>query len=148
MAFALLGFLSGLPPRQMDRLYASPWACLAVLRALPPLGKHYAMRLLYIEAGVPMSDVDAWIKPEGEEQEATNARYQDMHTALMTTLTDMGMEKIPTVGAEFDYNLHMAIQQIPSDEYDENVVCSEMQPGYTIKGQLVRAAYVMVSSGM
>jgi transcription initiation factor TFIIH subunit 4 len=25
------------------------------------------MRLLYIEAGVPMSDVDAWIKPEGEE---------------------------------------------------------------------------------
>ena len=67
MAFALLGFLSGLPPRQMDRLYASPWACLAVLRALPPLGKHYAMRLLYIEAGVPMSDVDAWIKPEGEE---------------------------------------------------------------------------------
>jgi len=66
MAFALLGFLSGLPPRQMDTLYGSPWACLAVLRALPPLGKHYAMRLLYIESGVPVADVDAWIKPEGE----------------------------------------------------------------------------------
>ena len=49
--------------------------------------------------------------------------------------------------AQFDYNLHMAIQQIPNDEYDEGIVCSEAQPGYTCKGQLVRAAYVMVSAG-
>lgn len=87
------------------------------------------------------------IKPEGEEQEATNARYQEMHAALMTTLGEMGMEKIPTVGSEFDYNLHMALQTVPSAEYDEDVVCQEMQPGYTCMGQLVRAAYVMVSSG-
>ena len=71
-----------------------------------------------------------------------------MHANLMATLTDeLAMEKIETVGAEFDYNLHMAIQQIPSPEYEEGVVCSEMQPGYSVKGQLVRAAYVMVSSG-
>ena len=48
MASAFVGFLAGLPPRQIDRLYDSPWACLAVLRALPPLAKQYVMRLLYV----------------------------------------------------------------------------------------------------
>ena len=70
MASALLGFLSGLPPRQMDRLYRSPWACLAVLRALPPLGKHYAMRLLYVEDGVPVADMDQWVRPGCEGRTA------------------------------------------------------------------------------
>jgi molecular chaperone GrpE len=88
------------------------------------------------------------ISPSGEAQEATNARYSEMHAALMNTLENtLNMEKIPTVGAEFDYNLHNAIQQVPSDEYDEGIVCSELQPGYTCKGSLVRPAYVMVSSG-
>jgi len=87
------------------------------------------------------------ISPEGEAQEAANAQYLAMRDELMGALAELGMEQIETVGAEFDYNLHMAIQQIPNDEYDEGIVCSEMQPGYTVKGQLVRAAYVMVSSG-
>jgi len=87
------------------------------------------------------------ISPEGAVQEGVNGKYQEMHTALMAALAELGMEKIDCVGTEFDYNLHMAIQQVPNDEYDEGVVCSEMQPGYTVKGQLVRAAYVMVSSG-
>ena len=37
------------------------------------------------------------IKAETPEQEATNARYQEMHAALMTALGEMGLEKIPTV---------------------------------------------------
>jgi len=87
------------------------------------------------------------IKAETPEQEATNARYQEMHAALMTTLGEMGLEKIPTVGEEFDYNLHMALQKVPNDEYEEDVISAEMQPGFTCMGTLVRAAYVMVSAG-
>ena len=88
------------------------------------------------------------ISLEGAEAEAVKAKYEEMHAGLMKALTDeLAMEKIKTVGEEFDYNLHMAIQPMPSDEYDEGIVCSEMQPGYQIKDQLVRAAYVMVSSG-
>jgi len=87
------------------------------------------------------------INAEGEEQVALNARYEDMHASLMLALEEMGLEKIPTLGEEFDYNLHMALQTVPSDEYEEDKIAAEMQPGYTCKGQLVRAAYVMVSSG-
>lgn len=87
------------------------------------------------------------IEPQGEEEEAINAKYEEMYTMLMDGLAEIGVEKIPTVGAEFDYNVHNAIQQVPSDEYDEGIVASELQPGYLCGGKLVRAAYVMVSSG-
>ena len=87
------------------------------------------------------------LSPDGATPEATNAEYQEVHARLMATLGELGMEKIEAVGTEFDYNLHMAIQQQPSDEYDEGVVCAEMQPGYTLGGKLLRAAYVMVSAG-
>ena len=89
----------------------------------------------------------ASVSPEGEGAEGVNKQYLEMHESLMAALSEMGIEQIPTVGEAFDYNLHNAIQQMPSDEYEEDVVCAEMQPGYTCKGQLVRAAYVMVSSG-
>ena len=88
------------------------------------------------------------IAPEGEVQVAVNAEYIALEEQLFATLEGLGLSKIPTVGEEFDYNLHMAIQQVPSADYDEGIVCSEAQPGYTCGGVLVRAAYVMVSSGM
>lgn len=51
------------------------------------------------------------IKPKDAEGDETNNRYLAMSNALMSTLASIGMEVIPTVGTEFDYNLHMAIQQ-------------------------------------
>lgn len=87
----------------------------------------------------------ASIRPEGAAQEATNAHYTKMHAGLMATLGELGMKKIEAVGTEFDYNLHMAIQQMPSDEYASGIVCTEMQPGFTCQGKLLRAAYVAVA---
>lgn len=87
------------------------------------------------------------IVPDGEVEEAVEMRYNAMRADLMTALSDLGVERIPTVGEDFDYNLHMAIQTVPSDEYEEDKVADEMQAGFTCKGRLVRPAYVMVSSG-
>ncbi|EOD06582.1 hypothetical protein EMIHUDRAFT_438693 [Emiliania huxleyi CCMP1516] len=87
------------------------------------------------------------IKADDEAQELANGRYLELHASLMAALEGLGVQKIETVGQEFDYNLHMAIQQVPSEEYAEGLVCEEMQPGFTCNDKLVRAAYVMVSSG-
>jgi len=87
------------------------------------------------------------IKPEGDEAEAASARYEQVYDTLMAALAEMGVETIPTVGEAFDYNLHMAIQTVPSDEFEEDKVAEEMQAGFTCQGRLVRPAYVMVSSG-
>jgi molecular chaperone GrpE len=87
------------------------------------------------------------IQVEGPEQEAVAAQYEELYATLEKALADLGVTKIKTVGTEFDYNTHMAIQTEPSDEYEEGIVCEEMQTGYQIGEKLVRAAYVKVSAG-
>ena len=42
-------YLEGLPPGVVADLYSSPWTCRAVLRGVPPLAKHYIMRLLLVD---------------------------------------------------------------------------------------------------
>ena len=42
-----------LPAEQLDGLYDNPWTCRALLRALLPLARLYAMRLLLTSEGVP-----------------------------------------------------------------------------------------------
>ena len=63
-----------------------------------------------------------------------------VYDTLMASLAAMGVETIPTVGEDFDYNLHMAIQTVPSDEFEEDKVAEEMQAGFTCQGRLVRPA--------
>jgi len=87
----------------------------------------------------------AAVSLDGEAQETRNAMYEHMYVDLMAALGELGLEKIETVGSEFDYNSHNVIQQVPSDEYDSGVVVSEMQAGYTCKGRLVREACVAVA---
>ena len=87
------------------------------------------------------------IQTEGPEQEALAAQYEAVYATLEKAMADLGVTKIATVGTEFDYNTHMAIQTEPSDEYEEGIVCEEMQTGYNCDDKLVRAAYVKVSAG-
>ena len=56
------------------------------------------------------------------------------------------MEEVETVGTEFDYEVHQAVMQKPSEEYDEGIVCEELQKGFKIGDTLVRAAMVVVAA--
>jgi len=59
------------------------------------------------------------------------------------TLSDMGVERIPTVNQPFDPRLHEAISM---DEGDGNVevVSEELQPGYKLGDEIIRHAMVKV----
>lgn len=115
------------------------------------LSKQNDAKVELIQSFLPLLDnldrAKAASTTEGDAQIALNDRYLALCASLLSSLEEMGLERMETVGKEFDYNLHNAIQQVPSDEFPENVVCSELQSGYTCGGKLVRAAYVMVSSG-
>ena len=50
-----VSWLEGLPQETATKLYASHWACQAVLRGLPPLAKQYVLRLLFLDGPVPTS---------------------------------------------------------------------------------------------
>ncbi|WP_425360681.1 MULTISPECIES: nucleotide exchange factor GrpE [unclassified Candidatus Tisiphia] len=65
---------------------------------------------------------------------------------LTSILQKHGLESIePLLGEKFDYNIHHAISQIVSEEYDQDSVIAVMQSGYKIKDRLLRPAIVQVS---
>jgi molecular chaperone GrpE len=54
----------------------------------------------------------------------------------------------PTLGDKFDYNLHTAMLQAPTDEHEPGTVLQLMQVGYKLKDRLLRPAAVSVSKGL
>jgi molecular chaperone GrpE len=58
-------------------------------------------------------------------------------------LESLGVEKIKTVGEEFDPNLHEAIH-VEDGDGEVEVVCEELQPGYRIGDEIIRHAVVKV----
>ena len=59
------------------------------------------------------------------------------------TLTDMGVERIKTVGEPFDPHLHEAVSMEEGDS-DKETVTEELQSGYKIGDDVIRHAMVRV----
>lgn len=57
------------------------------------------------------------------------------------------VKPIEAVGHPFDPNLHEAMMQVASDEYDEGIVVTEISKGYTVGERVLRHARVAVSNG-
>ena len=58
-------------------------------------------------------------------------------------LESLGVEKIKTIGEEFDPDVHEAIHMEEGDG-DVEVVCEELQPGYKLGDDVIRHAVVKV----
>jgi molecular chaperone GrpE len=62
---------------------------------------------------------------------------------LLDTLAKEGLEAVPTVGAEFNPELHEAVLA-PEPGNGRLIVTQEMRRGYMLRGRLLRAALVAV----
>jgi len=60
-------------------------------------------------------------------------------------LSQMNVTEIEALGAEFDPNIHNAIQQQDGTDYASNHVCAVFQKGYMLGDKLVRPAMVAVA---
>ncbi len=65
---------------------------------------------------------------------------------LDDVLSAMGVEKINTVGEEFNPELHNAVMHEENEEFGENIVSEELMSGFTCKGKVVRFAMVKVAN--
>lgn len=63
---------------------------------------------------------------------------------LESILQNEGLERIKTVGEQFDPNLHEALEHIESDRPEDEVI-SEILPGYIYNSQVLRPAKVKVA---
>lgn len=64
---------------------------------------------------------------------------------LKSFLESMNVTEIEALGAEFDPNIHNAIQQQDGTDYASDHVCAVFQKGYMLGDKLVRPAMVAVA---
>mgnify|MGYP000217665503 FL=1 len=69
-----------------------------------------------------------------------------VYKQLMTELDKLEVKPIEAVGCEFDPNLHNAVMQVESDEYESGIIAQELQKGYTYRDTVVRHSMVAVAN--
>ena len=70
-----------------------------------------------------------------------------VYDTFLKTLKDHGAEPFDSVGKELDTETMEAIAHLPSSEVEEGRVSIESRRGWMLKGKVLRAAQVVVSSG-
>ena len=84
--------------------------------------------------------------PDDEKGKPFADGMEMIYKQLMTELEKMEVKPIEAVGIEFDPEVHNAVMQVESDEYETGIVAQELQKGYTYRGQVVRHSMVAVVS--
>ncbi len=84
--------------------------------------------------------------PEEEKGGAFAEGMQMIYKQLMTELENMGVKPIEAVGCEFDPNLHNAMMQVESEEYESGFIVQELMKGYTYRDSVVRHSMVSVAT--
>ena len=68
-----------------------------------------------------------------------------IHSEIRSTLERHNITQINPAGEKFDYNLHQAMYEVPTDEVEPGQVVQVAQPGYQLHDRLLRPAMVGVS---
>jgi molecular chaperone GrpE len=84
--------------------------------------------------------------PEEEKDGAFADGMNKIYKQLVKQLEDLGVTPIEAVGKEFDPNLHNAVMQVESQEYESGVVAQELQKGYMFHDTVLRHSMVGVTA--
>jgi molecular chaperone GrpE len=82
---------------------------------------------------------------EGAEGESFAKGVDMIYRQLSQVLEAEGLKPMDAVGQPFDPELHQAIMQVESEEYEEGIVVEAIQTGYWLKDKVIRPAMVKVS---
>lgn len=83
--------------------------------------------------------------PEEKQEDPFVDGMSRVYKQLLTELENIGVKPIEAVGQEFDPNLHNAVMQVESEEYESGIVAQELQKGYTYRDSVVRHSMVAVT---
>ena len=77
----------------------------------------------------------------GPVYEGMNMIYKQM----MDELSKLDVQPIECLGEEFNPDLHNAVMQVETDEFESGIVAQELLKGYTYRGAVVRHSMVGVA---
>ncbi len=80
-----------------------------------------------------------------EEMKEPFAEGMNMvYKQLIAELEKLEVKPIEAVGCEFNPELHNAVMQVASEEYESGIIAQELQKGYTYRDSVVRHSMVAV----
>lgn len=82
--------------------------------------------------------------PEEEKDTPFVDGINKIYKQLMQELDNIGVKPIEAVGTEFNPDLHNAVMQVESEEFESGFVAQELQKGYTYRDGVVRHSMVAV----
>lgn len=81
------------------------------------------------------------------EEDNKDSFYDGMcmiHKQMLAELEKIGVTPIEALGQEFDPNLHNAVMQVESEEFESGIVAQELLKGYKYRDTVVRHSMVAV----
>ena len=84
--------------------------------------------------------------PDDQKDDAFVTGMDKVYKQMMTEFDSIGVKPIEALGQEFNPDLHNAVMQVESEEYEPGVVAQELQKGYMYKDTVVRHSMVAVVS--
>ena len=82
--------------------------------------------------------------PEDKKEDPFVQGMDKVYKQFATELENLGVEPIEALGLPLDPNLHNAVTQQESEEYEPGTICAELQKGYTYHGIVLRYSMVAV----
>ena len=82
---------------------------------------------------------------EDEHLKATLEGVKMVSNQLENAFTQVGIEKIKSLGEQLNPELHQAMAQIDSEGKESGEIIEEFQAGYTIHGRVLRPSMVVVA---
>lgn len=67
-----------------------------------------------------------------------------VYRQMLQEFENIGVKPIEAIGTEFDPNLHNAVMQVASEEFESGIVAQEFLKGYTYRDNVIRHSMVAV----
>ena len=83
----------------------------------------------------------------GDDAPAVAEGVRIVYDHFLKVLRGRQIEPIKALGEPFDPDMHEAMMQQPSEEYDAQTVMQELSRGYRMRDRVIRPTKVIVSSG-
>ena len=102
---------------------------------------------LLLELLLIVDDFDRALTVEPSAGESSHRKGVELiYSKLQDVLRKYGVRPIEAVGADFDPNVHQAVDQQASAEHRDGEVIEELRRGYTMGERLLRPAMVKVAT--
>jgi molecular chaperone GrpE len=84
-------------------------------------------------------------KGKKESESAMIKGLEMIENQVISVFQRVGISKLTTEGLQFDPNYHEAVGYLEKDDIEDEIIATEVKPGYIYKGKALRPAQVMVN---